>query len=86
MHELRVIRKASADAIAKTQQGEGWQAEYCPTIEPFTVAEMVRRIELLENASRLPVYELQALGKLVRDLTSFIKMRTGDGRMRSAMI
>ena len=46
---------------------------------PVDRQEMAQRIERLEQIERtLSAEELQALGKLVRDLTGFIKLATGD--------
>lgn len=78
MHSLEVIKNAAADALEKADQGEDWRAEYCSVIDPLTVVEMAQRIEHLEqNAGGLSVEELQALGKLVRDLTGYIKLHGG---------
>lgn len=79
MHSLEVIKNACADALEKADHGEDWRAEYCSIVDPLTAVEMAQRIEHLEkDGDGLSVDELQALGKLVRDLTGFIKMKTGD--------
>lgn len=78
MHSVEVIKNACADALEKADQGEEWRAEYCSVVDPVTVVEMVQRIEHLEQSSvGLSVDEMQALGKLVRDLTGYIKAHGG---------
>lgn len=78
MHSFEVIKNACADALEKADQGEDWRTEYCSVVDPVTVVEMAKRIERLEqNGGGLTVDELQALGKLVRDLTGYIKLHGG---------
>jgi hypothetical protein len=78
VHSLEVIKNACADALEKADQGEEWQAEYCAIVDPVCVVEMAQRIEHLEKGGDgLSVDELQALGKLVRDLTGYIKLHGG---------
>lgn len=78
MHSLEVIKNAAADALEKSDQGEDWRPEYCSILDPLTAIEMAQRLEHLEKSSGgLSVDELQALGKLVRDLTGYIKLHGG---------
>jgi hypothetical protein len=79
MHSIEVIKNTCADALEKADQGEDWLAEYCSIVDPMTAIEMAQRIEHLEqHGDGLSVDELQALGKLIRDLTGYIKMTAGD--------
>lgn len=79
MHSLEVIKNACADAIEKADQGETWRAEYCSIVDPLTAMELAQRLGHLEqNAGSLTVDELQALGKLIRDLTGYIVLKAGD--------
>lgn len=80
MHSIEVIKNTCADALEKIDAGETWMPEYCSVVGPSIALEMARRIECLEQGERVLVSEeeLQALGKLVRDLTGYIKLTTGD--------
>lgn len=76
MHSLDAIKNACAHAAEKAEQGAEWRAEYCLIVDPLTVTELVRRLEQQEKD--FSAEELRALGKLVRDLSGYIKMTTGD--------
>lgn len=76
MHSLDVIKNACADALERAAQDEKWQAEFCSVVDPQTVSEMARRLERWERV--ISEEELQALGKLVRDLAGYIKLTAGD--------
>lgn len=76
MHSLEVIKTACVDALEKSEDGAEWRAEYCSIVDPSTALEMAARIEQCENL--ISGEELQALGKLVRELTGYIRLTAGD--------
>jgi hypothetical protein len=75
MHSLETIKYACTEALEQMAGGEDWKPEYCSVVDPSTTLEMVQRIEHLERA--MSEEELQAIGKLIRDLTGYIKMHSG---------
>lgn len=79
MHSLNVIKSTCTEALAQLEDGEDWMAEYCSIVDPTTVIEMAHRIEQLERLEHaMSVEELRALGELVRDLTGYIRLSSGD--------
>jgi hypothetical protein len=79
MHALEVITNACADALEKMEEGADWMPEYCSIVGPSTAIEMAQRIEGLQRMDQsVSEEEMRALGKLVRDLTGYIKLTAGD--------
>ncbi|HEV2612556.1 MAG TPA: hypothetical protein VGU61_20000 [Noviherbaspirillum sp.] len=76
MHALPVIKNVCSEAIeAREDDKEHWRNDFCAIVAPEVVLSLIAD---LEKPPRISEEELQALGKLVRDLTGFIKLRTGD--------
>jgi hypothetical protein len=76
MPALDTVKAACQQALEDAEQRDDWQASYCRVVDPASVLELVAQIEasLGEN---LPA-ERAAFVKLVRDLTGYIKLATGD--------
>lgn len=76
MHSLDVIKSACIEAIDTQEDDPHWRGLYCSIVGPATVLEMAQQIETFEKVVTMD--ELQALGKLVRDMSGYIKMTGGD--------
>lgn len=77
MNSLQVIKAACVEALAESAEDEpGWRAAYISVVGPRTALELVEKVERLEAV--VSEEELQSLGTLIRDLTGFIKLKTGD--------
>lgn len=76
MHSTEVIKNACADGLEKIEESAEWRGEYCSIVDPSCTLELVHKLEKYEQI--ISGDELQALGKLVRDLTEHIKLTLGD--------
>lgn len=76
MPSLDTVKAACQQALEDAKQRDDWQASYCRVVDPASVLELIAQIEatLGEN----PPAEQAAFVKLVRDLTGYIKLATGD--------
>jgi hypothetical protein len=76
MHALSVIKSACLSALdPDDEDAAGRLAEFRSIADPRTVLELVEKVETQEGT--ISEEELQALGKLVRDLTGYIKLHGG---------
>lgn len=76
MPALDPIKAACQQALEDANHCGDWHASYCRVVDPASVLELVTQIESGEG-ERLAA-ERTALVKLVRDLTGYIKLATGD--------
>lgn len=76
MHSLNTIKSACQAALDTIDTADSWQRSYCALVDPKSVLGLVHRLETLE---KMPgPHEMQALGKLIRDLAGYVKMIAGD--------
>ena len=76
MHSLDAITTACNQAIADEAEGLDWQYAYAQTVDPESVIELV---SLAGGQESLPsVDELQALAKMIRDLSGYLRYAAGD--------
>lgn len=76
MHSLPIIKHACLAALDEGEEdAAGALAEFRSIADPQTVLELIQLVE--NTTSRISDEELQALGKLIRDLTGYIKMHGG---------
>lgn len=76
MHSLTVMADACADALEAADDDPHWRGAYCSIIDPHSVLELIEIAKAHQEG--ISAEELQALGKLIRDLTGYIKLATGD--------
>lgn len=76
MPALDPIKAACRQALEDAKQSDDWHASYCRVVDPASVLELVAQIEA-GNGESLAA-ERTAFVKLVRDLTGYIKLATGD--------
>lgn len=76
MPALDTVKAACQQALEDAKQRDDWQASYCRVVDPASVLELVAQIEATRGTN-LPA-ERAAFVKLVRDLTGYIKLATGD--------
>ena len=75
MPSLDAITAACKQAIADEVNGCDWQYAYSETVDPRSVLELVM---LLDRQKSLPSSEeLRALGKMIRDLTGYLRFKGG---------
>ena len=76
MHSLDAITTACHQAIADEAEGLDWQYAYAQTVDPESVLELMT---LAGGQETLPsVDELQALAKMIRDLSGYLRYAAGD--------
>lgn len=75
MNSLDVMSQACAEALETADDDPLWRGLYCSVVDPQSVLELIELAKSHENA--LSVEQLQGLGKLVRDLTGYIKLNCG---------
>ncbi|MEC4723734.1 hypothetical protein RY831_31930 [Noviherbaspirillum sp. CPCC 100848] len=76
MPTLDAIKTACQQALETAGQAADWQASYCEVVDPASVLDLVTELES-EIGERMAA-ERAAFIKLVRDLTGYIKLATGD--------
>jgi hypothetical protein len=76
MYPLATLKAACVEALEATDKNNDWHESYCASVDPRSVLALAQQLEAMENA--VTVDELQCLGKLIRDLTGYIKMVAGD--------
>jgi len=76
MPALDIIKSACQQALEDAKQRDDWHASYCRVVDPASVIELVAQIEAAKDVSLAA--ERDAFVKLVRDLTGYIKLATGD--------
>ena len=76
MHSLDAITAACNQANANEAEGLDWQYPYVKTVDPDSVLELVK---LAVGQGSLPsVDELQALAKMIRDLSGYLRYASGN--------
>lgn len=76
MHALSIIKLACLSALdPDDEDAAGRLAEFRSIADPRTVLELAEKVEKHEGS--ISEEELQALGKLIRDLTGYIKLNSG---------
>ena len=76
MHSLEIITTACHQAIADEANGLDWQYAYAQTVDPESVLKLVTGAD---GQKRLPsTDELQALAKMIRDLSGYLRYAAGD--------
>lgn len=76
MHALDAITAACNQAIKGESEGRDWQYAYAKTVDPQSVLKLVTLAGRQE--SRPPVDELQALAKMIRDLSGYLRYASGN--------
>ena len=76
MHSLDAITNACNRAITHQPEGLEWQYAYAETVDPQSVLELVTLAGGSENVPSAE--ELQALGKMIRDLAGYLRYTVGD--------
>jgi hypothetical protein len=76
MLTLDAIKTACQQALEVSGQAADWQASYCEVVDPASVLDLVTEFES-QSGERMAA-ERAAFMKLVRDLTGYIKLATGD--------
>lgn len=76
MYPLATLKAACVEALEAIDKNHGWQESYCASVDPRSVLALTQQIETVDHS--VTVDELHCLGKLVRDLTGYIKMVAGD--------
>ncbi|MEC4723758.1 hypothetical protein RY831_32050 [Noviherbaspirillum sp. CPCC 100848] len=76
MPPLDAIKTACQQALEASDQNADWRAAYCEVVDPASVLNLVEQLE--SHDSDRSTGERTAFIKLVRDLTGYIKLTTGD--------
>lgn len=76
MYPLAIVKAACVEAREAIDKNHEWQESYCASVSPRSVLALTQQLETIEHS--VTVNELQCMGKLVRDLTGYIKMVAGD--------
>ena len=76
MHSLDAITNACNQALNDEDDGLEWQYAYAETVDPETVLELVTLAGGSENVPSAE--EMQALGKMIRDLSGYLRYTVGD--------
>lgn len=76
MPTLDAIKTACRQALEAGDRNTDWSAAYCHVVDPASVLNLVAQLES-QDSDRLTA-ERTAFVKLVRDLTGYIKLATGD--------
>jgi hypothetical protein len=72
MHSLGIVRYACIEALGAQEHGqETWLKDYCSIADPRTVLAMANQLET--RSAAMSEQEVEALGRLVQDLTGYIK-------------
>lgn len=76
MPNLDAIKTSCHEALKAAGQAADWQASYCEVVDPASVLDLVTQLE--SQIGERMASERAAFVKLVRDLTGYIKLATGD--------
>lgn len=76
MQALENIRTACHRALEEARQHDHWHGTYCKTVDPVSVLQLVG--ELTAARANEQSDDHTALLNLIRDLTGYIKLATGD--------
>jgi hypothetical protein len=76
MPDLAAITAACKQALASSDRHNAWQTTYCEVVDPASVLKLVSHFQA--NTDETLSGQRAALVKLVRDLTGYMKLATGD--------
>ncbi|KRB74243.1 hypothetical protein [Noviherbaspirillum sp. Root189] len=76
MSSLPTLKAACVEALDAIDNHRDWHEPYCALVDPGSVLALIQQLDALAKAATAD--ELQCLGKLIRDLTGYIKMVAGD--------
>ncbi|WP_194726651.1 hypothetical protein [Noviherbaspirillum malthae] len=76
MQPLDTIKSACQKALEEARQHADWHAAYCEAVDPASVLELVAQVGALHGNDLAD--DRTAVLKLIRDLTGYIKLATGD--------
>ncbi|MEC4723827.1 hypothetical protein RY831_32435 [Noviherbaspirillum sp. CPCC 100848] len=76
MPTLDALKIACQQALEAADQHADWHVAYCEVVDPLSVLSLIAQLES-QDPDCLTA-ERTAFVKLVRDLTGYIKMATGD--------
>jgi len=71
-----MLKTACQQALEDARQDNHWQAAYCEAVAPAAVLDLIAQLKAAKANQR--AHDHTALLKLVRDLTGYIKLATGD--------
>jgi hypothetical protein len=76
MQPLDTLKTACQQALEDARQHDNWQAAYCKVVDPTTVLDLIAQLTVAK--ANEPPNDHTDLLKLIRDLTGYIKLATGD--------
>jgi hypothetical protein len=76
MPSLDTIKSACQKALEDAPQHADWHAAYCAAVDPASVLELVAQVAAIRGNDLAD--DRTAVLKLIRDLTGYIKLATGD--------
>jgi len=76
MSSLLTLKAACVEALDAIDNHRDWHEPYCAAVDPGSVLTLIEQLELTEKDATADA--LQCLGKLIGDLTGYIKMVAGD--------
>lgn len=75
MHSLEIMAAACETAAAAEEAGEEWEFQYAQVVDPRSALELITMANGREDV--VSNDELAALGKMIRDLTGYIRLTAG---------
>jgi hypothetical protein len=76
MSSLPTLKAACVEALDAIDNHRDWRETYCTSVDPHSVLALIQQLEAMEKV--VATDALQCFGKLVGDLTGYIKMVAGD--------
>jgi hypothetical protein len=76
MSSLPILKAACVEALDAIDNHRDWHEQYCASVDPGSVLALIQQLDVMEKVAT--VNALHCLGKLVGDLTGYIKMVAGD--------
>lgn len=76
MQSVDTIKLACVKALDTMGTDPQWQASYCAVVDPRSVLELANKLE--SSANGADADQLQLFANLIRDLTGYVRMVSGD--------
>ena len=74
MHSLEIMADACNTAIAAEEACQEWEFPYVQAVDPHSALKLIAMVDGREES--VSIEELEALGKMIRDLTGYIRLTT----------
>lgn len=80
MNSLDVMAGACVDAVEAMDEDPHWRSAYATLVDPYSVLQLIALVRQMQEPKpeRISEEELRVLGNLVRDMTGYLKLATGD--------